>query len=103
MRNLSFRVPKSSVIKFPCGTGNTKAWADAKDWLLSAMETGESLTPSEVRVLVDFSEWVESVCEKTFAADVVNASFVYFNVNTGLSLVFIAWCPLDDIDPVRYL
>lgn len=70
--------------------------------LLDAFETSDIMfvTPSEQSVLDDFKAWVDAIhIERTrefrCEGDPDASSFVYCNINTGRTLVFVA-CTMDE-------
>lgn len=91
----------SSAVKF----GNTifvPSWLRSQQYdlivecqthLQKAMEVGAlGFTPSEERVIEELHEWIESILDKDLVHNrPANSSFVYCNINTGESLVFVAW------------
>lgn len=92
MRNVSFSVPSKSTLNWendwdPRGEQYRKIVR-----LLSEMMevTPGLITPSEERVLSEFSEWTVQASGKSLWGDIGNASFVYANFNTGLILVVVA-------------
>lgn len=55
------------------------------------------LTSSESGTLMEFFDWLETIRDKEACNNLCpNGSFVYCNVNTGETLVFIAWYGYED-------
>ncbi|DAD50934.1 hypothetical protein QIK31_gp1 [ssRNA phage SRR6253161_1] len=102
MRNFSQIVPQSSVIAIPCGMGRSvdSLFAKYSPYLLKAFEcdslTAPCLTRSEEATLADFRHFLFDVHSKEWTSDMTNSVFVYHNMNTGESFVFVAWCGYED-------
>lgn len=104
MRNFSSNVPASSTVAWLADRDLSKPGAFQS--LIGSFNTLfenpydcpiSSMTPSEQRVIRDFLRYAGSVRRrKSDYSDDHAGSFVYINMNTGKSVVFVTWYGVRD-------
>jgi hypothetical protein len=89
MIHFSSQVNKALTISLPCGGFFTDAKLVQFFCQSNGFRTNRDRTPAEERTVEDFRDWIYIANQKSAACDGPGA-FVYVNMNTGRTVVYVA-------------